>query len=904
MQAAAPSPPRQRGARLMMLASGFAGLGYQVVWTQQSALWLGHESAAVLAVVTAFFGGLAVGALSLGRRIENSLRPARWYAVCELVMALWASVLMWGMAPFSNSLMGLIGEQPAPVWQWASTFVGSFLVLLPATAAMGATLPAMVRVVGQLREQGQAVAALYACNTLGAVLGVLAAAFWLVPNHGLLRTAGFCVLLNLGCALAAWFLFASKEKSAAGMAKPIASAIAGWVPQPASELNHAVTETTVSSASHLGSPSASKQLVMLLLTTGLLGIGYEVMVVRVISQVAEDTVYTFAMLLAVYLVGTALGAAVYQRWCLRPARSDADGEQLLNRLLCALAAACLLGSFSLWASEHVKLAVLGSMGASFGAALLAEAALALLAFGLPTLVMGALFSHLCVRASAAGFSFARAVGVNTLGAAAAPLLFGVVLAPLFGAKAVMLLITLGYLALTSRPAWSTPKVWTCAGAALALTVWAPALRFVDVPADGQLLSYQEGAMGAVSVVEDANGTRSLHINNRQQEGSSATRVADARQALLPLLLHAAPRQALFLGVGSGVTSGSAALDPGLQVDAVDLLPEVIVASTHFTPALGGVQPNPRLHLLTADARRFVRTTHKRYDLIVSDNFHPARSGAGALYTVEHFTAVRAALAPNGLFCQWLPLHQLDIDSLRSIVRSFMAVYPNARAVLATNSLDTPVIGLLGSTGAQGIHPTNSQSHAQTRIQNAAPELQLSELGLWDEFALLGSFIADPQALTQFANNAALNTDDRPVVAYRAPRVTYAPDSLPRDRLLAVLKELEAASDKSGPTPDADAVWHNRLRNYQLARTRFIEVGRDVRPVSDSARMLAQVRAPLLDVLRISPDFRPAYDPLLRLALALAHSDPIAARGMLMALAQVQPARPEAAQTLREWDGAK
>ena len=61
-------------ARLMM-ASGFAGLGYQIVWTQQSALWLGHESAAVLAVVAAFFGGLALGALVLSPRIDRSAQP-------------------------------------------------------------------------------------------------------------------------------------------------------------------------------------------------------------------------------------------------------------------------------------------------------------------------------------------------------------------------------------------------------------------------------------------------------------------------------------------------------------------------------------------------------------------------------------------------------------------------------------------------------------------------------------------------------------------------------------------------------------------------------------------------------------------------------------------------------------
>lgn len=83
-----------------MVASGFAGLGYQIVWTQQCALWLVHEAAAVLAVVTAFFGGLAVGALALGPRIERSQRPARWYAACEVVIAIWAVVLALLLAPF------------------------------------------------------------------------------------------------------------------------------------------------------------------------------------------------------------------------------------------------------------------------------------------------------------------------------------------------------------------------------------------------------------------------------------------------------------------------------------------------------------------------------------------------------------------------------------------------------------------------------------------------------------------------------------------------------------------------------------------------------------------------------------------------------------------------------------
>src|SRR3954464_675160 len=96
-------------AASLMLASGFAGLGYQLVWTQQCALWLGHESAAVFAVITAFFGGLAVGALALGPRIEASKRPVRWYAACELIIGLWGLVLVLAMSPFSLWLLSVTG---------------------------------------------------------------------------------------------------------------------------------------------------------------------------------------------------------------------------------------------------------------------------------------------------------------------------------------------------------------------------------------------------------------------------------------------------------------------------------------------------------------------------------------------------------------------------------------------------------------------------------------------------------------------------------------------------------------------------------------------------------------------------------------------------------------------------
>jgi spermidine synthase len=839
-----------------MVASGFAGLGYQVVWTQQAALWIGHELPAVLAVVTAFFGGLALGALALGGRIARSSRPAGWYAGCELVIAAWSLVLAFGMAPASNALLVFAGAEPGALWQGTVAFVGTFLLLLPATAAMGATLPAMERITAGLRQGGRDVAGLYACNTFGAVLGVVATAFWLVPEVGLVRTIVLCAALNLVCAVAALWL--ARSRAAADRHGPQA----------------------------LGADASA--LLWTLAATGLLGIGYEVLVVRVLSQVTEDTVYTFALLLAVYLLGTAAGAALVHR-------AGAAAASWRDRLVLLTAAACLAGTASLWGAEALRDGVQSALAPLLGdamvAALAAEATLALVAFALPTLVMGALFSHLCNAALGAGLGLGRALGVNTLGAAAAPLVFGVLAVPLLGAKVALLVVCTAYLLLLSPAAWRRPAAWATAAALPAVALLAPPLAFVDVPEGGRIAHYEDGAMAAVSVVEDADGVLRLRINNRQQEGSSATRLTDARQALLPLALHPAPQRVLFLGLGTGVTASAAAADPALQVDAAELLPEVITASALFrTPDDTAASPGPRV--VAADARRFVRATEARYDLIVSDNFHPARSGSGALYTVEHFQAVKARLNPGGVFVQWLPLHQMDLGTLRSIVRAFVTVNASAWAVLATNSLETPTIGLVARADGGRF----DLAALQARLGNGSGAHDFAGHGLPDAWAVLGSAVAGPQALARWSAGAPLNTDDRPVVAYRAPRITYAPDSLPRDRLLALLPQL-------GLTPaelvDAPPAAGQRLAAYWAARDLFLEAGRNVRPVPGAAQMLAQVQEPLLEVLRTSPDFRPAYDPLLRLAGALVHSDPDAARALLVELRRVQPARPEAGLALAQ-----
>ena len=862
-----------------MALSGFAGLGYQIVWTQQFGTWLGHEVVSVLAVIMAFFGGLALGAWGVGSMMARSPAPHRWYAGCEALIAVWAVVLAVWLPTANAFLASLTGAQPSPGWQWLIAFAGPFALLLPATAAMGATLPAMTGVTERLRHEGFAIGGLYAANTLGAVAGVLGATFFLVPALGLTNTALVCAAMNAACAALALTCL-----------PPRGSVVAH------STAADTDTDTVIHSAC-TDHEIKKNRVAILLFLTGLLGIGYEVLVVRVLSQVTENTVFTFALLLAVYLLATAAGAACYQQWMTRAAAGDA-ARPVGGRLLQGVALAMFVSIAALSASQGTARLLSPLLGMGVVSSLTTEFLLAVAAFALPSLAMGAVFSHLCVLGRIAKMSMGAALGLNTLGAALAPVLFGVVLLPLLGPQPVLVGIAVAYLLASlvlCRPLWRTAGSATVVILGLLLTVWSGSLTLVTVPEDGQLLSHRDGVMAAVSVTEDAFGVARLRINNRQQEGSSATGLLDARLAYIPLLMQSAPRSALFLGLGTGVTATAAAEDARLTVDAVELVPEVIAASPYFVPPRPAATGTSGLQVMTGDARRFVRSTGLPYDVIVADLFHPGRSGSAALYTVEHFTAIRARLALGGLFCQWLPLHQLDLGTLASIVQSFMQVYPQGIAVLGNNSLDTPVLGLIARPDA----PLFEWSAIEGRLSGETGQRRRQELRLDDGFALLGSVVAGPAALRQFAGSAPLNTDDQPVVSHRAALFTYAPPDHAQQRLLALLQRFQVAPDELLDTRNtaSDAAVRQRLQAYWLARQQFIQTGVGVKPSADPRAMLAQVHQPLLDVLAVSADFRPAYDPLLAMAQALLNTNPSLARQVLQEINTLQPRRREAAALL-------
>jgi len=837
----------------LFFLSGAAALGYQLVWTRLFATGLGHEYPALLAIVAAFMIGMALGAIWIDRVVPRDRRAGYWLAGLEFVIGGWALIAA-SIIPWANDwALTLIGLAPSASRHWLVAFILPALLLLPATMAMGATLPAMEKFLSAAWPRFASIGSVYAANTLGAVGGTIVAAYALMPDWGLSKACGALAALNIAAAIGFITLARTARRQTAERFEP------------------------PKNAPH--SPIAYARVAATLFLTGLLGISYEVVGVRVLAQVLEGTVYTYAAVLAVFLAGTAAGAGSYHQWW-----RTFEPRRLLSNLLLGAAVGCLGGiAVLMWSRELYAIA--GGTAPSPGRVMAAELMTALAVFGLPTFFMGALFSHLVQLARVARGRIGDVVAFNTLGAALAPAA-AVIFLPVAGAKWSLLLVSVGYVALAlGRIRWGTALV---AVAAIAIAFKGD-LRIVDVPRGGQVLDYREGVTAAVAVVEDADRHRTLRVDNRFQMGGTAGADAEYRQAHLPLLLHPTPAKALFLGLGTGISFGAARLYPELEADGVELVPEVLTvmpafASHNFSPAT-----QPRLHLHEADARRYVRASKSSYDVIVADLFHPYRDGAGALYTREHIATIRARLNGNGLFCQWLPLHQLDEATLRVIVRTFLDVFPDAEAWLLRFNVDVPVVGLIGRN--------ISQSYNQRWIEGGtrSPELSdaLKRLSLGDSLRVFGHLLADGDDLRRFSDNAPRNTDDNPRVTFMAPRLNYRRTEKPYTSLFALLRSAKPDVSRTLGLADQEKDFASQILAYIAARNVYL--GGLVR-YSEGRR--DEAIDAYLESARLSGEFTAGYAQCVSIAAVLASSEPGRAKAILEKLIEAQPDRAMAREMLR------
>jgi spermidine synthase len=829
----------------IVVASGFAGLGYEMVWTRLLSLALGSEMRAVLGAVAGFFAGLALGAFTLDGPIRRARSPSVVYAVLETVIGLWGLISVWLLPTAGRVLPPLLGTEPAPALLWVASFALPALVLLPATAAMGGTLTALERMMTAARGDTRVSAGVYGANTAGAVAGTLISAFLLFPALGLSGTLLCLAGLNAVCAVSALALgpAAAQAPTAADKSHP----------QMTGQLRLSIA----------------------LFTTGLLGIAFEVLVVRLAAQTMQDTIYTFAGLLAAYLLGTATGGLVWQR-AGRPAQDSSLGWLLAGTALACLTTAALTPFMARIAESAVEVGIAG------------ELAVAIALFLAPSAAMGALFGYLAQRVRDQRGSLGWAVGINSVGAALAPLLAAQLLIPILGAWTALILVALGYLLLL--PLRRAALVWSVAPAVAGLILWVrPAPSLIRVPAGGKLLAVREGPMATGSVVNDASGARYLEVNGHFRMGGTSSVRSDYRQAMLPLLLHPAPHRALFLGVGTGATLVGGAQVPGVTVRGVELSPEVVELLPWFVnPSVAGPAPP----VTVADARRYVAADTGQYDVIIADLFHPALDGSGALYTTEHFVAVRKRLAPGGLFCQWLPLYQLDLPSLRAIIRGFLDVYPGGSAWLAHFSVRTPMLALIGPR--DGGHLDLDALAA--RLADPAIRVVARPIGFEVPMDVLGQYVGGPRTLAALAGEGLRNTDDYPFVTLDARRNVRALTAPPSALLLAVTRTTRPAPTELLGETKHDAL-AERLTAYWRARNRFLEAGAALQGDPRGRALVEAASAGLLDAIRLSAEFNPAYNPLIGMARSLMDSDREAAARLLHEINDAAPSRDEARELL-------
>lgn len=838
------------------LLSGAGALGLQLSWTRQLSLVLGHELPALLAVLTAFFGGLAVGGWAWERAVARWGFRTSWPASIEFLLAAWALTSAVAVVPAARAFQVWIPLQDAGPAQAMLALLIPFGLLLPATAAMGATLPALMRLFSLTNPAGSpGLGRLYAANTAGAMISTWGTVAWIQPHLGLRASIAVCAAFH-GIAAVALVVAARSApggSKAASKSEPITPAI-----RSPFQSGSGVTLTA-------------------LVVTGFLGLSLELLANRALAPVLEGTVYTHAAILGVFLFATALGSA-FERSHVIPLRPPLGG----------LAVATLVSGHALIHAHDWHAYLIARWGGSLPGIFLAESAIALSVLLAPCLLMGSSLVRLVAQARQSEVQPGSALALNTAGAALAGPIFGAVLLPWIGLRTAVIGLALAYAVLAT--ATSASRGWKSTawvgGALLVLGLGIPAdLGLPAAPFGSRWVALTLGRSETVGVAESQDGNRTLSVQGRFTMGGTASTNAAFRQVLLPLAWHENPKRILLLGVGTGISLGAAASDPSVEATGVELLPEVLAAQRWFQPhnALG-----PASRVVAADARRFLAGSKDTYDLILGDLFHPARDGAGTLYTREHFAAMREHLATNGIAVQWLPLYQLDADTLRSIVGAFLAEFPNAHGWLLRPNLDTPVLGLAGRRGAWSFAP----GRIEARIRKPDSfQSRLHAAGLGGEEAVLGTWLAGPKSLEGFAAGALPSTDDRPSVIFTAPRLGAIRDPIPGGLLLDLLERF-ASEGSEFPLAEPGGDWGRRLAAYRSARDEYL---RGLH--ADDLGHKDEAESAFLRSAQLSREFTLGYSQLLTRAMLRSRTDAPEARRILQKLKEARPDQPVAQQLL-------
>ncbi|HTL17136.1 MAG TPA: fused MFS/spermidine synthase, partial [Patescibacteria group bacterium] len=663
---------------LLFGASGCAALMYEIIWFQMLQLVIGSTAVSLAVLLMSFMGGMCLGSMLLPRFFKANLSPLRAWAFLE------AGIGLLGLAILVLiPLMGRLYAAHVPSGIAGFLFRGIFsaLCLLPPTVLMGASLPVIARLAPAGSSGSSRLGLLYGANTLGGVLGALLAGF---------------VMLRFFDSLTATSVAAGINGIIAAISLTLRTTPNVLPDTPPSQPRHSDDQQT-------RTPSPGTIFFVLGLS-GFCALGAEILWTRLLSLILGGTTYTFSVILAVFLSGLGIGSgvgAILARRLRRPIHALGICQWLAAAGV-GWAAFMLTKSLPYW---PINPGLSKSVWFNFQLDLLRCAWAVLPA----TCFWGASFPLALAATSRAkdesGLQVGRLYAANTLGGIIGAVIVSIVLIGWVGTQGAQRCLVVcsclaGFIALVAadsrifckpqRHATALKQVTfyiLCVAGALALVWSVPPLNWAVV-AYGRYLPERreigtglyvgEGMNASVAVSELPSGVRNFHVSGKIEASTDQQDMRLQRMlGHIPALFHPDPRSVLVVGCGAGVTAGSFLAHPGIEriqlCEIEPLIPKVV--ARYFGEENYDVVQDPRVELIYDDARHFVLTTRRKFDVITYDPIHPWVKGAATLYTREYFEMCKQHLNPGGMVSQWVPLYESDLATVKSEIATFFEVFP-------------------------------------------------------------------------------------------------------------------------------------------------------------------------------------------------------------------------------------
>jgi len=772
---------------VLFLLSGATSLAYQVVWTRELIRVFGATSLAISAVLAAFMAGLALGSYAFGRYIDRHGHPLVIYGVLELGIGLFALAfpfILEGLNPLYRGLYPASGGATGGLT--FARFLISFVMVLVPTTLMGGTLPVLSRYVTEA-VSGLAfrVGWLYSINTFGAVTGTFLTGFVIMPAVGIRTTTLIAVAVNSIIFVIAMLLARGTR----------------WdrvLPEADEEAGAGGRRITCDELAVL----------IAFFFTGLAALSAEVIYTRVLKLVVGTTVYAFSTMLTAFLLGLALGSAVFSRIAQRTAR-----PRLMFSVIVAVIGVLVFASTVAFGRLPVAfMNIYEGMTRTWGNLIAVQFMLSFLVLIIPTFFMGATFP-LVARIYATdlrrvGARIGTAYAFNTVGSICGSLLGTFVFLSVFGVERGMFVVAIIYvvvgIALFLTVAEGLKRAVRAAiacvfVAVLALTAvlapkWDQKLMTTAVYAyaeiygtTGNMLEdvrqrimkwYDEGPAATVSI-EGNQGVIAMRIDGKIDASSGDDMITQELIAHLPLLIHDEPDTVLVVGLGSGVTLGSAQTHDVDHIDCVELIESVIEAAHFFDPYCHDCQDDARTEIFVGDGRNHVFLSSRKYDVLISQPTNPWIEGVGDLFTIEYFRACLERLKPGGTMCCWVQVYHMGVDELRAVLKSYIEVFPNTTLWFANES-DIILIGSLDEPR----YDLLVERMSEPRIYEDLARVLVDE-----PEDILSMFLMDETELAHYVEGIeGFHTDDNMLIEYSAgKRILESTNFMHLERLAQAVK---------------------------------------------------------------------------------------------------------------------